>query len=345
MLTGNKKYYILFTALLLIATVVFVDSSKIEKISKIEPISAPLSVAQYKTFHDELIALVNQQDPRVALKYLDKSSQTNPALLRSCHSLVHEIGRATYVRYGDFAKAMSYRNEECNSGFLHGVIEEALAKSPDPLEDVKYICNSYGGETYLSWECYHGIGHGLMLVTENNLPRSITYCKEFQTHFMQDNCANGVYMENFNTDQKVHVSHYLDPRDPFVPCETQPSEFQRLCYVYAPAYFLSLYPNQYDKALTWCLAAKNGNKDACISGVGSQMMKEQLYNSSIVEGECDKTQFGLRGVCIAGAATLLAYNYGRTDEAKAFCETLSFFNRRPCLAALKAMDGNFAIPQ
>ncbi len=341
----TKRAYILIATLLVVASCFAVSLSNGHEQKKNPLVSTPLTISQYRTFHDELIVMVNEQNPRVALEYLQKTSSSNPSLQRSCHSLVHAIGRATYLRYGDFAKAMSYRNEECNSGFLHGVIEEALAKSPDPLQNIKNLCNSYTGETYLSWECYHGIGHGLMLVMDNDLPRSLLYCKEFQTHFMQDNCANGVFMENFNTDQKIHVSHYLDPRDPFVPCETQPSEFQQVCYVYAPVYYLSLFPNQYDKALSWCLAAKNGNRDACISGVGSQMMKEQLYNTSIIEGECDKAQFGSRGACIAGAATLMANNYGRTDEAMAFCETLSFFNKRSCLAALNGMSGIFAAPQ
>lgn len=309
------------------------------------PISTPLTVAQYKTFHDELILIVNQQDPRAALEYLHRTSQTNPSLLRSCHALVHEIGRSAYLRYGDFAKAMSYRNEECNSGYLHGVIEEALAKSSDPLQKIKHICSSYKGETYLSWECYHGIGHGLMLVTDNDLPQSLAYCKEFETYFTKINCANGVFMENFNTDQKIHVSYYLDPQNPFVPCETQAKEFQELCYIYAPVYFLSLHPNQYEKALSWCLGAKNGNSEACISGVGSQIMKEQLNNTSVIEGECNKAQYGTQGMCIAGAATLMAINYGRLDEAKTFCETLSFFNKRSCVASLKGMTNIFAAPQ
>ena len=308
------------------------------------PISTPLTVSQYKTFHDELIVMVNKDDPRVAMEYLRIKSQTNPSLMRSCHSLVHEIGRSAYLRYGDFAKAMSFRNEECNSGYLHGVIEETLAKSPQPLKEIKAICSSYNGETYLAWECYHGIGHGLMLVTDNDLPRSIDYCGELKTHFMQENCANGVYMENFNTDQKIHISHYLDPQHPFVPCETQPNELQGLCYTYAPIYFLSLYPNQYEKALSWCLNAPDGNKDACISGVGSQLMKEQLYNANIVEKECNKAQFGTQGACIAGAATLMANNYGRIDEANTFCETLSYFNKRSCLKAVKAISVLFATP-
>ena len=287
---------------------------------------------------------MTEQDPREAIVLLLRESQTNPSIMRSCHALVHEIGHSAYLRYGDFAKAMSYRNEACDSGYLHGVIEEALVKSPDPLKKIKEICNSYRGETYLSWECYHGIGHGLMLVTDNELERSIAYCKELDTHFMQNNCVNGVFMENSNTDQKIHIPHYLDPSDPFVPCETQPSEYQELCYIYAPVYFLSLHPNQYDKAVLWCLGAPNDNKNACISGVESQIMKEQLYNTNIIEGECNKAQYGSQGVYIAGAATFMANNYGKIDEARAFCETLSFINKQSCLASLKGMATLFAAP-
>ncbi len=73
-------------------------------------------------------------------------------------------------------------------------------------------------------------------------------------------------------------------------------------------------------------------------------MKEQLNNTSVIEDECDKGQFGSQGICIAGAATFMANNYGRTDEATVFCETLSFLNMRSCLASLSGMKGIFVVP-
>ena len=70
---------------------------------------------------------------------------------------------------------------------------------------MKTMCDQYRSGSYMSWQCYHGIGHGLMFYTANDLPRSLKMCEGFDTDFSRSNCANGVFMENFNADQKLHI--------------------------------------------------------------------------------------------------------------------------------------------
>ena len=147
--------------------------------------------------------------------------ETDEALLRSCHPLVHDIGHAAYEKYGDVAEAMKYQNEVCNSGYLHGIIERRFEESDDILADVNSMCDPYRRGSYLGWQCYHGLGHGVMFYTSNDLPRSLEMCDALERDFDRSNCANGVFMENFSADQKLHVSDYLKESDPFYPCAEQ----------------------------------------------------------------------------------------------------------------------------
>ena len=64
--------------------------------------------------------MVRDEDPRVALDRLREEIETNYALLRSCHPLVHDIGHAAYEKYGDVGEALKYRDEVCNSAVCTG---------------------------------------------------------------------------------------------------------------------------------------------------------------------------------------------------------------------------------
>ena len=77
----------------------------------------------YQAIREELYVLVEQEGPRVALARMRALMKDDPVLLRSCHPFMHQIGRRAYARYGSFAEAVQYRDDLCNSGYLHGVIE------------------------------------------------------------------------------------------------------------------------------------------------------------------------------------------------------------------------------
>ncbi|MDP9479827.1 MAG: hypothetical protein M3R38_29900, partial [Actinomycetota bacterium] len=130
------------------------------------------------------------------------------------------------------------------------------------------------------------LGHGVMFYTANDLPRSLEMCDALGGSFASSNCANGVFMENFNTEQKDHVSEYLRESDPLYPCPKQAERHKADCYTYAPIYFLSLNEGGYDRALRWCEGAEAGYEPACAYGVGTQTMKENLNDPKSVESIC-----------------------------------------------------------
>jgi plastocyanin len=298
--------------------------------------SGELSEGRYQEIEADLTALAREENPRVALEKLRREIKTDDALARSCHPLVHDIGHAAYEKYGDFGEAMKYQDEVCNSGYLHGIIESRFSESDDVFADMKTMCDQYRSGSYMSWQCYHGIGHGVMFYTANDLPRSLKMCEGFDTDFGRTNCANGVFMENFNADQKLHLSKFLKESDPFYPCAQQAERYKAVCYLYAPTYFLSLNRGDYDAALEWCNGAEAGFEPSCAYGVGTQAMKENLNDPKLVESVCMNGEDEQTAPCIQGMTGLYINHHGSLEPARELCTRLEKPNRRACYNAVEA---------
>jgi hypothetical protein len=87
----------------------------------------------------------------VALGQLRDEIESDDALARSCHDLVHGVGREAYKKYGDFSEAMKYQDEICNSGYLHGIIESRFSESTDPFVAIQTMCSKHPQDNFLSW--------------------------------------------------------------------------------------------------------------------------------------------------------------------------------------------------
>lgn len=303
-----------------------------------------LSKEQYEAVKKEFLVLVSDQNPRIALAELRERTNTDNALLHSCHPLVHEIGRAAYDKYQDFAEAMDYQDEDeiCNTGYLHGVIEAYFSKSADVFAAMKTVCSFYYPEKFLSWECYHGIGHGVMYYTANDLPRSLAMCSSLESDFARGTCANGVFMENFNTDQKLHPSRFLKSDDLFYPCAEQTTRYKVYCYLYAPMQYLSVHKNDYRGALAWCDGAGFLHRSTCIKGVGAQAIKKHINNPKFVEATCMTAESTDAALCIDGMIDIYIRHYGSLEAIKTLCEQLESSNKPACYVSLQSNSGLFA---
>lgn len=296
--------------------------------------SNPLSPSEYKVVRDKYVNLLTTQDPRIALDKLSEEIKVNNSLMRSCHSLVHELGYQAYQKYGDFAKSLRYQNEICNSGFFHGVIEAYFSNSDNILEKLKTVCAGQKG--FFAWQCNHGVGHGVMYYTLNDLYQSVDLCEKLDGNFAKSACINGVFMENFNTDQKLHPSKFLREDNPFYPCFEQKDTYKADCYLYAPTYYLQLNKNNYIQALKWCKSAEGQYQSTCALGVGSQMIKENINDPKFAENICLNADKDQRIFCIQGMVGLYINHYGSLDPAKKLCNIMEASNKKICTQVIES---------
>lgn len=341
MAAGKNIAAIIFSGAILAAGAHAVINRAFRADREIDSASAlRLSEQKYAAVKNKFIALAKEHDPRLALETLRKEIISDEALARSCHILTHEIGQAAYEKFQDFTVSIKYHGEICNSGYLHGVIESHFSHNEDIFSAVQTVCADYPSGKFLAWECYHGVGHGLMYYTANDLPRSLSECRAFMEKFASTACINGVFMENFNTDQKLHPSGFLRSDDPFFPCNDQRPEDKAECYLYAPSYYLNL-NSSYQGALEWCGSAEEGYETACAQGVGMQMVKENINNPKFAEIICMSAHGAQTADCIKGMSGLYIYHHGSLAAGKKLCASLERTNRRACEQAVREQSSLF----
>jgi hypothetical protein len=317
-----------FLSLALIVTgliLAFVQQPNQSTTRKPTPDSKP-----FEQFSAQVTELVQTKDPTAALTFIEKEIQTNQKMMELCHPLVHLTGHLAYEKYGDFAKAITYQDDICGSGYLHGVIERKFVSIKDPVTEMRTICSDVPKEDLDT--CYHGVGHGLMYYYENDIPRSIAMCQNYRNANAITRCAEGVYMENFSTTKdSLHSTQYLKDSEPFYPCAEQPESLKNVCYFYTSIYYLHLHPNQYNQGLEHCLQAEPKHQYACAKGIGSRVMKENLTDIAFDESVCNQAPASLRVPCIEGLTSYHLVNFDSQVKTKAMCQQLQPDNQETCV--------------
>jgi hypothetical protein len=345
----QKNYHILLILCLVSITIIYFITHKTNNKQTSKNHSVPieasreLTVQEYAVARNEYVNLLNNQNPRVALDKLREDTKTNSSLLRSCHALTHELGHEAYEKYKDFGEALKYQDEICNSGYLHGIIEAHFSESNDIFATLQSVCNKYAVESFIGWECYHGVGHGLMYYTSNDLPKSISLCETYRNDFAASSCVNGVFMENFNSDQKLHTSRFLKASNPFYPCEEQKDSHKADCYFYAPTYYLTLNKNDYIGALKWCKTAEQKFQSTCANGIGSEAIKENINNPKLVEEVCMNADRNQVSSCISGMVGLYINHFGSMQPARELCNILKKSNQSLCKQIVESRAQLFQI--
>ncbi len=281
-------------------------------------------MCRYDTVVREVKDLVKVQNPDVALGRLREILLDEPELESLCHGLVHEIGHAAYKKEG-FEKALSYEDDLCGSGYIHGIVETHFDRVRDIVAVLPTICDHNAAK------CFHGVGHGLMYKLDNDLPRSVELCGTFNEAFQRIQCAEGVFMEVFDSETRFHASEYLKEDDPFFACRDLDSVNEGVCAFYATRYYLRLHPREYSGAIEWCMHdVPVGPRDACIKGVGDSAMKQNIHDPLFVESVCENAPLAKRHYCIEGLVSYAIVHEARASAGAVICPELQPRNRAAC---------------
>lgn len=277
-------------------------------------------------------AMVGTLGPEETMLRLERDTRQDARTSTMCHLLAHEVGKAAFFKLRSFTLAIQFRSEVCNAGFTHGVIE-AFFSTQNNLDDaVSTACKDMNPFGYKGWQCYHGIGHGIMVATGNDLPATLQTCGRFDQASKRA-CINGAFMENFNTQENLHPSRFLNKNDPFFPCETQSDADKNDCYVYAPTYYLTLFPGQYEQAFAWCTKAPASYVDHCVTGVGSQAMKDMPYTPGDVAALCMRSAFVDQ--CIGGMIGMHLNYFANPAKSRLVCDFFSDTQKEYCLSLVR----------
>ena len=136
-----------------------------------------------------------------ALNVLRAEVAFEPQFEGMCHQAMHHIAHIAVHQFKNFGNAMYHGTTLCQNGYYHGVVEEYLRnENVDALtpNDLRNFCSTSLVATSSRTDtlnCVHGIGHALMYMTRNNLPKSLIRCGDFWDGHMRSQCLTGAFMQ------------------------------------------------------------------------------------------------------------------------------------------------------
>jgi len=260
--------------------------------------------------------------PTKALNTLATDSTTVPAVRADCHQIVHSIGHAALAYYHDNAgEALAHGQMTCNSGYYHGVIELSISGKPRSqiVPIVRKLCAnpSVTKNTFLLYQCVHGLGHGLMIYSGDDLPYSLKICDKLTTNFNQVSCTGGVFMQNLDTG--MISSRYVKPHNPIYPCTIVSKKHKYYCYLQVTERILQVVGYDWTKVAAWCRKSEKGWAAICFQSMGRDASGSTNYHPAQTLAVCAHAGT-MAGECIYGAARDYGNNYAGGKEAAAFCK-------------------------
>lgn len=145
----------------------------------------------------QLVAIQLKYDSKTALKLISNYVVENPDQVGTCHTVVHTLGINDYLKYKDLTRVYREGSNTCSWAYLHGAIIAAYktATLENATEITKNLCIGLASEdTTAEGECYHGVGHAVMLAT-NDFAKAMSVCEVILDDRGLTSCVQGAIME------------------------------------------------------------------------------------------------------------------------------------------------------
>jgi hypothetical protein len=264
--------------------------------------------------------------------------QKNPTVLADCHTILHLIGSATLAAlHGDVAKAMGEGSMLCGSGYYHGLIEFALegAKTMKQLDQkVIQMCSDTKilNTSFLRYQCLHGLGHGVMIYSADDLPFALSLCSKLSGTWDQQSCSGGVFMQNFNLPSKLSPfeSTFVKRSDLLYPCDDPKlvsTEYKLYCYLQVTEHILQATNYNWKTAVATCEKAPMPWMSVCFQSYGRDASGASDYTPPVAYKTCQLTGSHLPD-CVYGVARDFTNNDIGGDRAAKFCNLVGPRNVR-----------------
>jgi hypothetical protein len=276
------------------------------------------------------------QGPRVALALFDRTygDFSDP----DCHRVAHAIGSASLARNkGNVARTFAQGTSSCFSGYYHGVLERSLLRvksyNAGALGAVaRSLCSEpqVRKSVWLTFQCLHGLGHGLMITTGYALPLSLKVCDQLATGWETTTCNGGVFMENISSSYGF-TSQWIRDDDPVYPCSWVATEDKLKCYELVTSRIVRVLGGNWAKTAATCTTVESAWRSACFRSFGRDVAGQAHYEPVGIKTLCAlTTPYDGEGSCIKGAATTMVSNFASGKQASALCRMSSPQFRGSC---------------
>ncbi|MEK9176699.1 MAG: hypothetical protein AAB923_00210, partial [Patescibacteria group bacterium] len=171
--------------------------------------------------------------------------ETDPLFPVHCHGVAHSLGLKGYEAYRkDPSALLDPKAAICGNGFYHGFMEAFLGATESVLK-ARDACDSIpttgiGASPDAHYQCYHGIGHGVMETVvvnratygtvEEMTEEGLGLCREAARGGEElFRCTSGIFNAAANWD--IAGTFGVSLSDQFLAlCARAPGEYKRACY-------------------------------------------------------------------------------------------------------------------
>ncbi len=288
----------------------------------------------YATYQDDLLKLT-RQDPRQAFSEFRKILAADPLSYNTCHGIAHQMGHEAFETFG-FQTAMMYQEGICGAGYIHGIIEArfGLLQEKDLFAELSTICDE-GNKS-----CYHGVGHGLMVATSLNVPRSLTACDVLPADGRR-NCYDGVWMHIFDLEESGAVHEFVNataiPAAEVIDqrialCAAADEAYRTSCYFYLPRIFAHAAEAPFAALVSFCDKIDLKYQGVCGAGVGHMTMKYHMADPKSALAKCVEFAIpAMVGACKEGGFLYYLFAAEAAGDTTVTCDSFeSIADQKHC---------------
>lgn len=280
----------------------------------------------YEKYYTEL---VQTQSIKIAFSDLKTRYETNGYVVSQCHPLTHVLGRVNSQKYQEVADSYVEGDSFCWSGYYHGVMEGIIGRIgySNLVAQMDGICASLAATQkyrFDHYNCVHGLGHGVMAITNDELFESLEICDALTDSWERASCWSGVFMENIIIDGLNHVTNYLRPSEPLYPCNAVGDQYKSTCYLMQTSYMLKVTNGDFTKVFALCTEVERAHQSTCYQSLGRDISGRS--NSSVpaaLHGCGLGRDLEQRTHCIIGAVKDFISYFHSDTQAKELCAALT----------------------
>jgi hypothetical protein len=288
--------------------------------------------------------------PKASLDLFDAAIADGGPVEKGCHRIAHAIGSASLARNdGNVARTFAEGRASCWSGYYHGVLERALVDVKDySVASLGAVARDLCDDAevreirWLLYQCIHGLGHGLMIATGYDLPRSLDTCERLSSNWDRTSCKGGVFMENISTSYGVRSKWVKGAEDPVYPCQVVEEDDKLYCYLMVTSHVLRVLDWDWGRTAEICSQVEVGWVDTCFQSFGRDASGSTRQSPERILELCAvAAPYGGEDNCISAAAKDMTANYARGTEAAGLCEQAPAEHRGGCYYAIGSIMGSF----
>ncbi|MGQ0702303.1 MAG: hypothetical protein ACT4PM_04130 [Gemmatimonadales bacterium] len=307
--------------------------------------------SQRQCYEEFLLDLVERGRVRLAMGTLSLIAKQDPYVQRFGHDFAHVIGINAWEPGEDIGAVYSQCNEQFQSGCYHGVVQAFFAKQGTDSASLAGLCNNPGinRNTWLRFQCVHGIGHGLVQNYTMNLPRALAGCDLLASAWDAESCYGGAFMEFIvgGRGQSHHpaaqgepgeAAHHgghgtradsfppfkvRDPKDPLYPCSALGHRYQRSCYMMQAGLIAEYTGLDFEKIARHCDRAPEQWRRWCYQGIGTYVSGVVVRDPVRGTEECLLGHPRYRPFCFVGLVKNFVDVTANIDDGLNYCRPLS----------------------